>query len=215
MLKYKHLLLMLVFFCGIANALPNLTFVKDALTNYYNSGQYFTEIQDVIRAAKDNLNDQVKQNTKHEKLALVLDIDDTAISNYADLKSVDFGGNYDTRYQLLLKGDEPAIDATLSLYNLAIKQNVNVFFITGRPTTVQDLTEKVLKKDGYTTWSGIYFKTDDYKKISTIEFKTAMRKKISDAGYKIIENVGDQYSDLIGGYALSQYKLPNPFYYIP
>ena len=34
-------------------------------------------------------------------------------------------------------------------------------------------------------------------------------------GYKIIENIGDQYSDLTGGYSAATYKLPNPFYYIP
>lgn len=215
MIKHKFFILIILFYCGTAYAVPNLTFVKEELQNYYDSGSYFTDMQSVLNTAKQDLINIVKSNSQHEKLAIVLDIDDTAISNYADLKSVDFGGNYDMRYQLLLKGDEPALEPTLSLYNLALEENVDVFFITGRAIKVKELTEKVLKKAGYTKWTNIYFKTDEYKNASATDFKTAIRKKISADGYKIVENVGDQYSDLKGGYSLYQYKLPNPFYYIP
>jgi len=41
------------------------------------------------------------------------------------------------------------------------------------------------------------------------------RGKIAAQGYTIIVNVGDQQSDLDGGYAERAYKLPNPFYYLP
>jgi len=34
-------------------------------------------------------------------------------------------------------------------------------------------------------------------------------------GYTIIANIGDQYSDLVGGYAEGEFKLPDPMYYIP
>ncbi|HEX3434983.1 MAG TPA: HAD family acid phosphatase [Solirubrobacteraceae bacterium] len=34
-------------------------------------------------------------------------------------------------------------------------------------------------------------------------------------GYRIIVNVGDQQSDLDGGFAQRAFKLPNPFYFIP
>ncbi|HXU25773.1 MAG TPA: HAD family acid phosphatase [Bacteroidia bacterium] len=198
-----------------AYALTNLTFVKQELTNYYDSGAYFTEIENVVRPAKENLIEQAEHNLQHEKLAIVLDIDDTAISNYPNLKSVDFGGDHAMRIKIALKGDAPAIPAVLALYNLALKENVDVFFVTGRPNDLQEITEKMLKNDGYTKWTGIYFQTPEYKNIPISNFKTAMRKKITDMGCKIIENVGDQYSDLKGGYALQQYKIPNPFYYIP
>lgn len=215
MMKRIVLFLTMVFYCGFANAVPNLTLVKNELVKYYDSGSYSADIQNVIDTAKKNLIKAVKSNHEHKKLAIVFDIDDTAISNYASLKSVDFGGNYDIRYQLLLKGNQPAIAQTLSLYDLAIQNNIAVFFITGRPGNVKDITERVLKNDGYTKWNDIYFKTDEYKNKSVTEFKTAMRKKITEDGYTIIENIGDQYSDLRGGYSQSQYKIPNPFYYIP
>jgi len=31
-------------------------------------------------------------------------------------------------------------------------------------------------------------------------------------GYVIVANVGDQNSDLVGGYCRKFFKLPNPFY---
>lgn len=38
---------------------------------------------------------------------------------------------------------------------------------------------------------------------------------LQQSGYRIVVNVGDQRSDLTGGYALKTFKLPNPSYYIP
>ena len=43
-------------------------------------------------------------------------------------------------------------------------------------------------------------------------FKANARKHIALQGFDIILNVGDQESDLKGGYAEVKVKLPNPFY---
>ena len=51
---------------------------------------------------------------------------------------------------------------------------------------------------------------------TTIEYKSLTRKHVTDdLGYDIVANFGDQFSDLIGGYADRQVKLPNPTYYLP
>jgi predicted secreted acid phosphatase len=51
---------------------------------------------------------------------------------------------------------------------------------------------------------------------TTIEYKSLTRKHLTDdLGYDIVANFGDQFSDLIGGYADRQVKLPNPTYYLP
>jgi HAD superfamily, subfamily IIIB (Acid phosphatase) len=39
-----------------------------------------------------------------------------------------------------------------------------------------------------------------------------VRRKLTAEGYIIIANIGDQDSDLTGGYAERIFKLPNPFY---
>ena len=39
-----------------------------------------------------------------------------------------------------------------------------------------------------------------------------MRRRIAEQGYTILLSMGDQESDLAGGYAERTFKLPNPFY---
>ncbi len=50
---------------------------------------------------------------------------------------------------------------------------------------------------------------------STADFKAPERGKIAAQGYTIIANVGDQPSDLAGGFAERGFLVPNPFYRIP
>jgi predicted secreted acid phosphatase len=51
---------------------------------------------------------------------------------------------------------------------------------------------------------------------TTIEYKSLTRKHIvDDLHYDVVANVGDRFSDLIGGYADRTVKLPNPTYYLP
>jgi hypothetical protein len=48
-----------------------------------------------------------------------------------------------------------------------------------------------------------------------VHFKAPERRKLADQGYTILFSIGDQESDLIGGYAERTFKLPNPVYYLP
>ena len=41
------------------------------------------------------------------------------------------------------------------------------------------------------------------------------RRKLEETGYRIVVNIGDQQSDLDGGFAECGFKVPNPFYFIP
>jgi hypothetical protein len=50
---------------------------------------------------------------------------------------------------------------------------------------------------------------------TTIQYKSLTRQHIESLGVVIVANVGDQYSDLKGGFADSTYKIPNPMYYLP
>jgi predicted secreted acid phosphatase len=51
---------------------------------------------------------------------------------------------------------------------------------------------------------------------STVEFKALTRGHIESAeGVNIVMNVGDQWSDLQGGYADDYTKIPNPTYFLP
>lgn len=212
----------------------NLSGLKSQLLYYECSGAYSRDISRVIDKAIAYMTNRPK---KGAKLALVLDIDETSLSNWAEMKANDFG--------LIEKGscelanpdasgwavpDSPcgfakwirAADAkpldTIRLFRAAKENHVAVFFITGRVDDeeheVRDKTMENLRKAGYSDWTELLLKPPD--STSTIQaFKTAKRKDITEKGYTIIINVGDQYSDLQGGYAERVYKLPNPFYFVP
>jgi hypothetical protein len=50
---------------------------------------------------------------------------------------------------------------------------------------------------------------------SAADFKAPVRAEIEQQGYTIIENMGDQPSDLLGGHAEKKFLLPDPFYRVP
>ena len=49
----------------------------------------------------------------------------------------------------------------------------------------------------------------------TIQYKSGTRAYIESQGYDIVADVGDQFSDLEGGFADKTFKMPNPNYYLP
>ena len=49
----------------------------------------------------------------------------------------------------------------------------------------------------------------------TIQYKSGTRAYIESQGYDIVADFGDQFSDLLGGFADKTIKMPNPNYYLP
>jgi predicted secreted acid phosphatase len=89
-----------------------------------------------------------------------------------------------------------------------------VFFITGRPANLREATERNLKDQGY-EWTGVILQPPGAQFASAADFKAPERRKITDQGYTIVLSMGDQQSDLAGGYAERTFKLPNPIYFLP
>jgi predicted secreted acid phosphatase len=134
---YQALVLLLgVFIILNAKATPtNLDVYKQVIIHYYNSGQYFSELAKVSQQAEQYLLYRVYKNhhsNKPQQLAIVFDIDETALSNYQNLYQLDFGGDPALWDNFLRKANAPALSATLKLFRLAQKNNVTIFFITGR-----------------------------------------------------------------------------------
>jgi hypothetical protein len=50
---------------------------------------------------------------------------------------------------------------------------------------------------------------------SAVDFKAPERRKLTEQGYTVLFSIGDQESDLAGGYAERTFKLPNPVYFLP
>jgi predicted secreted acid phosphatase len=163
------------------------------------------------------LKQSVANSKPGEKLAIVLDIDETALSNWAVETHDDFGYiPNDSNWCVALRCGK-AIAGTLRIFHEAEKDNIAVFFITGRPENQREDTAANLNAEGYDHWQGLYLRPVDHPKTQTVtDYKSGDRGKIVANGYRIVLNVGDQLSDLAGNpLADHSVKLPNPFYFIP
>jgi acid phosphatase len=180
-----------------------------ALRAYHDSGAYDRDLAAVDRQARAYVDRRLRARHKPRRPALVLDIDETSLSNYAGLTASGFTASGTTVD--VVGGTGTAIAPTLKLFDAARRRHVAVFFITGRPGVLRGITERNLRSAGYRGWAGISFSSGG----STIAYKSRERARIERRGYTILANVGDQDSDLAGGHAKRAFKLPNPFYLIP
>jgi acid phosphatase len=199
---------------------PNLGKLKTRLLAYHDckgdGGCYETDLKHQADLAIAFLDRRAAGAKPGEKLAVVLDIDETSLSNWDVEKQDDFGYIAKDWNDWEASGKAPAIGGTLQLFNDALKHGVSVFFITGRSEDQRDFTASNLKSAGYHDWAGLALRAPHASTQSVTEYKSGERKKIVDAGYKIVVNMGDQISDLNGpAQGELSVKLPNPFYYIP
>jgi len=200
----------------------NVGLNKLAAVKYHDSGAYMADFTRAAAPANNWLKQRAPQVSRP---ALVLDIDDTALTNWPVIVANDFG-RFATGPCLLpegpcgwaawdLSGQDAALDPTLDVFRTARSLGVTVFFISGRPESQRFATEHNLKAVGYEGYAHAYFTPDGARYATLVEFKAPTRQQIAAMGYTIIANMGDQLSDLDGGFSERTYKLPNPFYYIP
>lgn len=196
----------------------NLDLVKASLIKYHDSGEYQKDQAKVIDQAMQYLKTRLERE-KHaktsKKLALVLDIDETSLSNYPDLINMRFGGTQEQINDAKGKATDPVIESTLKLYRYAKANHVAVFFITARTEPYRAATEKNLADAGYKNWDGLSLNSETYAERSKAPYKIGARTLIEQQGYDIVLNIGDQQSDLSGGHADKTFKLPNPYYLTP
>jgi hypothetical protein len=207
---------------------------ENALRTYHDSGTYLDQVAQIDRIAQNALDRGVRKYrvkaraARHgghyghgghgnghgpRKPALVLDIDETSLSNYSAINADNF--TFGTNSQGEATNEiGVAIPSTLALYQDAISKGVAVFFITGRGEATRAHTEHNLQTQGYTKWNAVVLKPAG-STLTTVAYKSAARADIEKQGYEIVANVGDQYSDLAGGHADVAYKLANPFYFLP
>jgi HAD superfamily, subfamily IIIB (Acid phosphatase) len=216
-----------------AKAPINIGVLADALI-YYRCNDYDDQVKGVLNEASAWV---AARAPGVDMPAIVLDIDETSLSNWEEIVHNKFGsiksGACDIKAQSAcgqreweLSAQASAIRPTLELFNMAQKlkgkngEPVAIFFITGR---LEDPFERMatewnLRKVGYDNWRGLFMRPESTKDQPVSRYKTLSRIKI-EATHTIIANVGDQLSDLSGDqngdHAERCFKVPNPFYYIP
>ncbi|WP_439692073.1 HAD family acid phosphatase [Curtobacterium sp. SP.BCo] len=223
--------------------IPNIDSVKKTIATYYGDpgtgianrtdSPYIREMQSVVArqsAGLQRIHDQAVR--RGEKPAIVLDADDTTLWTY-DMEVADMHFVFDPARQDEWVQDErfPAVPSMVGFVNRAQAMGFTVFGLTGRNDDQKTATVQNLAKVGYTAftqdrfftkWTGVgasqqpSYITCATAKCTTVEYKALTRKHIEqDLGYDITLNIGDQWSDLQGGYADRSVKLPNPTYYLP
>lgn len=196
----------------------NLSLLKKNLQQYHDSGQYNHDVAEVIHEAEHYIEHRATENqhlAHPKKLAVVLDIDETCLTNYNDMIKHDFTSNRTRIHKRILDANTPALQPTLALYHDAQAHGVNIFFVTGRAQSECDASRMNLEKTGYHHWTALFCRSPQDHEKSIIPFKSATRAAIEKKGYVIIASIGDQMSDLQGGHAERGFKLPNPYYYLP
>jgi predicted secreted acid phosphatase len=219
----------------VGAGIPNIDSVKATIRTYYAANgdgiadkaksPYISEISKLLNDQNSYL-----AQAKGSNQAIVLDVDDTTLWNY-DLEDGTLHFEYDPAVQNTWVQEQkfPAVPGMADFVDKATKLGYTIFGVTGRTDTQEAATLANLTKVGYgtaftadtlfTRWSGANpqppYITCATSSCTTVEYKAGTRKHIESLGYNIVLNVGDQWSDLKGGYADRVLKLPNPTYYLP
>lgn len=184
---------------------------------YYSSGDWNRAVTKQATKAKAYIAKRTKGKRAPKKPALVLDIDETSLNNYPCLDRED-GLPYQAGVYAgcVVEFKAPAIKPVLSVFKLAKKRHVHVVFITGRPEGIRDGTLDNLKAAGFKGKYDLVLQPPSRGgDASMVPYKSGARRQVEKRGYTILANLGDQRSDLKGGYSERTYKLPNVIYRTP
>ncbi|KAF7123686.1 hypothetical protein RHSIM_Rhsim12G0203600 [Rhododendron simsii] len=150
----------------------------------------------------------------------VFDIDETALSeiDYYSQPDVSFGAkkfNETKKNEYLKEAKSPPLAAVLELYNNLLPLGYKIVFISGTSESYREYRESNMKRAGYHTWEKLMLKQTSEHGTTSFIYKSNKRTELVKAGYRIIGNMGDQWSDILGSDVGNRtFKLPNPMYYI-
>jgi acid phosphatase len=176
---------------------------------FTRSADYRKEFAAAIAGAKQ----AVLQHLNEAKPAVVADIDETILDNREEFQShPDF--KWSEFDQWVQQANAPTLKPTADFLACARKQGCAVFLITGRPESERAATIQNLVRRGV-AYDGLYMRPGGDIKGLAEDIKSNWRKQIENMGFHIVTNIGDQNSDLYGGFSIDCEKLPNKMYYIP
>ncbi|XP_068640606.1 acid phosphatase 1-like [Aristolochia californica] len=148
----------------------------------------------------------------------VFDIDETCLSNLPYYSVHGFGSEpyNDTLFEAWVYMEMAfPLPETLKLYNRLVSLGFKIVFLTGRTEPKRNSTVMNLLKAGYTSWEKLLLRGPSDSTTTALVFKSGQRQKLEEQGYRILGNIGDEWSDILGASAGSRtFKLPDPMYYI-
>ncbi len=186
----------------------NLSEAKNAVKEYYLSGRYSLELDSIIADAIR----QLDEITISKNSAFVFDVDETALSNFEYEINYDFGYIKSEWNKWVESEKAVPIRQIKAFYDTLLVRRIKVIFITGRNQSQYQATLNNLKKAGYLQFDTLICRSPNEQDLTAKEFKTLKRKELTEKGYRIIGSIGDQWSDLDGGYTILKIKIPNYMY---
>ncbi len=206
--------LMIVTILGLiscaSNKPLNLSSARLEVKDYYESGKYDEELNEVIKKAKEKFQ-SIKIN---DNSAAIFDVDETVLSNYDLAVMMGYGYVYEMNKKWNAEMKAPAIPQVKDLYDFLIRKGAKIIFLTGRNIPEYEVTFKNLIAQGYTVFDTLITQREHEYRLTAEEFKSAKRKELVEIGYDVIGTVGDQWSDLNGDFHGIQVKIPNYLYLI-
>ena len=198
----------ILLFTACSRPLINLSYAKNLVKEYYEEGAYDNAMDEIITDAISKLGGlKVEPNS-----AIVFDVDETSLSNYPFMKSIGFGSVSDAWNDWTNSGKCIAIPQTKRFYDYAVSKGYKIFFITGRSANFYAITRKNLIQEGYTKIDTLICRPETDHSHEAQKYKSNLRNGLVKGGYKIVANIGDQWSDLEGGNSGLTIKLPNYLY---
>ncbi|CAL8472232.1 g11774 [Coccomyxa elongata] len=204
--------------------------------------QYDHDVETAIASARAYFDSYPRQANASQ--IIVLDIDETALSNRAEwltaLEGIRGGGIVPSlqghALEPLRAAMAPALQPMLDLYTDLYKAGFSLTFITGRRDygMGREATAKNLEVAGYGVpcshtlgeaqhaervqqepcYVALGMRGEGDQRLASV-YKPDQRAQLQEKGYEIMASFGDQWSDLAGtSAAVASFKLPNPFYYI-
>ncbi|GMY34384.1 acid phosphatase 1-like [Fagus crenata] len=188
---------------------------ENYIGNYMLGQQYRDDCQFVADAAYDYAKNLTLAGDGMD--IWVFDIDETTLSNLPYYAENGLGAeeyNSTSFNAWVEEGIAPALPASLDFYKKLIDLGFKVVFLTGRHETYKEITISNLKNQGYTTWEKLILKPANDSSTAVV-YKSAERAALEAEGYRILGNMGDQWSDLLGTPTGNRtFKVPDPMYYI-
>jgi predicted secreted acid phosphatase len=212
--------------------IPNLGLVKTQIKAYYGdtgsaqpspTSDYAREIGKIEQKTERKLPRLVERADAAP--VIVLDVDDTTLSTYNYEVTHDFGFDPVENAAYIHDPGMGPVFGMPDLANYASQVGADVYYLTGRPESQRADTMRDLAKAGYPDVAAdhLYMRNRTSPPsylpceptCTTTQYKSLTREHIEPLGNDIVLNMGDQLSDLAGGFADYTAKVPNPMYYIP
>lgn len=216
----------------VPHAIPNLGKVKNQIEAYYGdtgdhvASKYSTYAHDVahVRKRARRMLPRLIRRVGDTPVVLV-DVDDTTLLTYNYEATNDFGYDPEENADYIHNHGMRAVFGMPKLLNRASRMGAEVYYLTGRPESQKADTMRGLENAGYpdVTDKRVYLHNEENPPsyltcapdCSTVQYKSLTRKHIDSLGNQIVLNMGDQHSDLKGGFSDRTLKLPNPMYFLP